>query len=211
MPKRLAKRRAEALQPLIVFQMRQESFALLIQCAQKVIPLGTVYGTPEGGIRLTRYQNREIPVIDIESRIFTTPRPNPVQLEASRISPTDTNGYMNGYTNGYTNGGRNESTVDAVDVLPQPHLLIVDNLQGDPIGIPLPSPPTLRRVPIAAFAPLPALYLSNSPIRCISALVHTNETEPPFFLLNLDQICQGQWALGTTLPAFLPQIVGGVS
>ena len=58
---RLANRRSEPLQKLIVFQIRQERFAVLIQFAKKVVPLGLVYGAPQGGISLTRYQDMKSP------------------------------------------------------------------------------------------------------------------------------------------------------
>jgi chemotaxis signal transduction protein len=148
---KLANRRAEPLQKLIVFRIRQEWFAVPIQFAQKVIPLGLVYGAPQGGISLTRYQDQEIPVIDAEQRIF---------------------------------GQGGDSSAPAE----QRHLMIVDDRQGSLIGIPLDSPPTLRRVTKTAFSPIPTVYLAEGWIRCVNALVTVSENEPPFFLLNLDQL-----------------------
>jgi chemotaxis signal transduction protein len=153
---KLANRRAEPLQKLIVFRIRREWFAVPIQFAQKVVPLGLVYGAPQGGISLTRYQDQELPVIDVEQRIF---------------------------------GQRGDSSVPAE----QRHLMIVDDRQGSQgslVGIPLDSPPTLRRVTKAAFSPIPTVYLAEGCIQCVSALIRGSESEPPFFLLDLDQLLQ---------------------
>jgi len=170
---RLANRRAEPLQKLIVFRMRQEWFAVLIQFAQKVIPLGLVYGAPQGGISLTRYQDREIPVIDIERRVFG----NAVNLSLMPALP----------------GGGDSPVQTSPPPVPenQRHLIIVEDIQGALIGVPIDSPPMLRRVPKSAFAPVPAIYLAEGSIQCVSALITISENEPPFFLLNLDQLQQG--------------------
>ncbi len=169
---RLANRRSEPLQKLIVFRIRQEWFAVLIQFAQKVIPLGVVYGASQGGISLTRYQDREIPVIDIDRRVFS----NAVNLSLMPALP---------------------NSIDASAQKPllpiaenQRHLMIVEDIQGASIGIPLDSPPMLRRVPKSAFSPVPAIYLAEGNIQCVSALITVSENEPPFFLLNLDQLLQ---------------------
>ncbi|NJR39119.1 MAG: chemotaxis protein CheW [Leptolyngbyaceae cyanobacterium CSU_1_4] len=169
---RLANRRAEPLQKLIVFQIRQEWFAVLIQFAQKVIPLGLVYGAPQGGISLTHYQNHEIPVIDIEQRVFG---------KAVNLS----------LPSALTEGSNSSEQNFPLPVLEnQRHLIIVEDAQGSLVGIPMNSPPTLRRVPKSAFSPVPAIYLAEGNIQCVSALITVSESEPPFFLLNLDQVLQ---------------------
>jgi chemotaxis signal transduction protein len=169
---RIANRRSEPLQKLIVFRIRQEWFAVLIQFAQKVVPLGLVYGAPQGGISLTRYQNGEIPVIDIERRIFGNAinlSSTPALLEASHSS---------------------EQNFPQPVLENQRHLMIVGDVQASLIGIPMDSPPMLRRVPKSAFSPVPAIYLIEGTIQCVSALITVSENEPPFFLLNLDQLLQ---------------------
>jgi chemotaxis signal transduction protein len=150
---RIANRRAEPLQKLIVFQIRQETFALPIQFAQKVVPLGLVYGVTPNGVGLTRYGDREIPAIDLEPRVFAAG-----SEMAGEISPGESR-----------------------------HLLVVEDAQGELLGIVLEAPPMLRRVPKSAFAPVPAVYLAEGQIRCISAIIAAGENEPPIFLLNLDQ------------------------
>lgn len=169
---RLANRRAEPLQKLIVFRIRQEWFAVLIQFAQKVVPLGLVYGAPQGGISLTRYQGCEIPVIDIERRIFG---------DMVNLSVMQT---LSGV------GDRPEESFPQPVLENQRHLMIIEDTQGSLVGVPMDSLPTLRRVPKSAFSPIPAIYLAEGSIRCISALVTVSESEPPFFLLNLDQVLQ---------------------
>jgi len=68
---RFARQQKNITQSLIVFTLRREWFALPIDMVQKVIPLGAVYGDPQGtGISLTEYQNKEVVVIDVASRIF---------------------------------------------------------------------------------------------------------------------------------------------
>jgi chemotaxis signal transduction protein len=169
---RLANRRAEPLQKLIVFRICQEWFAVLIQFAQKVVPLGMVYGAPQGGISLTRYQDCEIPVIDIERRVFG----NAVNLSLpSALS-------------GVSSSSEQNSSQSVLEN--QRHLMIVEDIQGSLIGIPLDSPPMLRRVPKSAFSPVPAIYLAEGNIQCVSALITVSENEPSFFLLNLDQLLQ---------------------
>jgi chemotaxis signal transduction protein len=161
---RLANRRAEPLQKLIVFRIRREWFAVPIQLAHKVVPLGLVYGASEGGISLTRYLDQELPVIDVERRIFG----HGVDLSSQPLLP----------------GDASRSAPEE-----QRHLMIVEYQEGL-IGIPLDSPPTLRRAPKSAFSPIPAVYLAEGHIRCVSALITISENEPPFFLLNLDQLLQ---------------------
>ncbi|NJR61659.1 MAG: hypothetical protein HC769_24185 [Cyanobacteria bacterium CRU_2_1] len=79
-------------------------------------------------------------------------------------------------------------------------MLIVQNPQGELIGIPLDSAPSLRRVPRSAFAPLPPTYLTEGGVRCVSALIVLNPKEAPLFLLNLDQLLQSRSTLPITEP-----------
>jgi hypothetical protein len=73
--------------------------------------------------------------------------------------------------------------------------MVVEDREGALVGIPLDSPPMLRRAPKSAFAPIPAAYLAHGTIQCVSALITVSESEPPFFLLNLDLVLQrSAWA-----------------
>ncbi|NJR61658.1 MAG: hypothetical protein HC769_24180 [Cyanobacteria bacterium CRU_2_1] len=69
--RRAANRRAVVTHKMIAFRIQQEWFALPIQAAQRVIPMGQVYGIScQSEISLTRYQDKDIIVIDAERRIF---------------------------------------------------------------------------------------------------------------------------------------------
>ncbi|MBI4785113.1 MAG: chemotaxis protein CheW [Oscillatoriophycideae cyanobacterium NC_groundwater_1537_Pr4_S-0.65um_50_18] len=182
--RRLANRRAEATQKLIVFCIHQTWFTLPIQAAEKVVSLGQVYGAPDGqGLRFTHYQDRQILVIDAKERIFG--RREAIKL----IAPQQT-------------AELQPSPNADLPVFPPAYLLIVQDLQGESVGIPLDSQPTLRRVPLSAFKPLPTAYLVAGNIRCISALV-VIKAESPLFLLNLEQLLQVQTrSLPATLDSF---------
>jgi chemotaxis signal transduction protein len=179
--RRSAKRRAEAIQKLIVFWVQQEWFTLPIQAAQKVTLMDQLYGAPNGeGLQLTHYQNQEILVIDIEHRIFgcSTPALTTRSVSFPAVDPD------------HQRPKASASSSLAPTSRAPVYLLIVQNQYGEPMGIPLTSQPLLRRVPISAFKPLPAAYLAEGSIRCVSAIVVPAEDEPPLFLLNLDQLLQ---------------------
>jgi chemotaxis signal transduction protein len=165
---------AEATQQLIVFRLRNEGFALPIRAAQKVIPMGNVYGALGGtGVSLTLYQDQELLVIDPEHRIF---RGVPFQDSESLALPTEC-----------------ASSLQRTTV--QRYLLVVQSSTGKVVGLPIEEPPSLHRVPTSSFAPLTSDYISYGNIRCISALIKVNNDEPPLFLLNPDQLVQPQQVL----------------
>jgi purine-binding chemotaxis protein CheW len=160
--RRAGKRQPQAFHQILVFAMRHEQFALPIQAVQKVILLGEVYGAAEAGVRLTLYQNREVPVIDLEHRVFETPPVTRAALPPAhaRVNPPQ---------------------------LDPRYLLIVQH-QGEPIGLPVESRPALRRVPVSAFAPLSPLYRAEGNLRCVTALIVPAPEHPPIFLLDLPQL-----------------------
>lgn len=172
---RLRSRKAEFTHQIIVFRLRQEWFALPIQAAQKVIPLGKVYGAGAGSaISLTLYQDREIPLLDIQQRIFGTVtqpslpgNPAPTKQHTSQVDPLQ----------------------------PERFLLLVQTVTGATIGFPLNAQPMLCRVPESAFTPLSATYLIQGQLRCVKCLIIPAPEQPPIFLLNLDQLLQAQFAL----------------
>jgi chemotaxis signal transduction protein len=150
--RRFAKQRGEAVHTLIAFRLRREWFALPIETVQKVIPLELVYDDPlDTGIRLTRYQDREIVVIDIQSRLF----------------------------------GERPQTIASLD---SQYLAIVRGEPDASIGIPLDSPPSLRRVPRSAFGPLPAVDRETGKINCLGATLIQLADHPPLFLLDTRQL-----------------------
>ena len=172
--RRSARRNTVRSQQLIAFHVRKEGFALPIWAVQKVIPMGKIYGAPQGaGVSLTLYQDQELIVIDVERRIF--------REAPSLDSSSSTLGKSCAYGMNDTNQGG--------------YLLIVQSSQGKQVGLPIEEPPSLQRVPESAFAPLTKDYLSEGNIRCVSALIKLNNDEPPLFLLNPDQLIQFQQAL----------------
>jgi purine-binding chemotaxis protein CheW len=171
-------RSSEPTQQLIVFRVLQEWFALPIRAAHKVIPIGPVYGNRQGGVGLTRYQDQDVIVIDIQQRIFGE-QSQSLLPAATEVSP---------------------SLPHKSDAIMQRYLLLLQSPQGEFLGIPLDTFPCLRRVPESAFAPIPPIYLAEGRVRCVSALITAASDEPPAFLLNLSQLVDHP----TGLPAAPP-------
>ena len=224
--RRLANRRAEATQKLIVFRIGQAQFALPIQAAERVVKLDRLYGAPSGsGLQFTHYQNREILVIDAERQIFGThsggfeqsrsllPAPRSA-LESSleRVAPALPDSALSDLEDLDPKDQSASTALVLTPRSPQPdcpqpdrpaYLLILQpehiEVNSEAIGIPLNSPPSLQRVPLTAFRPLPPTYLAEGSIRCVSALIVSKTAseieaslppEPPLFLLNLDLLLQ---------------------
>lgn len=160
---------AIATQKLIVFRLRQEQFALPIQFAYRVVEMGQVYGAQsESSVGLMVYQGRELLVLDIDRLVYASPPPLRPQLPSTTA----------------------EQHKRTTHFLSPQCLLILKTTQGNLVGLPLPSQPELQRVPESAFVPVPANYLAQGHIRCISALVVVDPTSDPLFLLNLNQLIQ---------------------
>ncbi|MBD3881031.1 chemotaxis protein CheW [Phormidium tenue FACHB-886] len=182
---RLANRRVEATQKLIVFYIQQEWFALPIQAAERVLEVEQVYGAPTGnGLQFTHYRDREILVIDAAQRIFGNQN-----AEAEQFSSGDTLPRLQA------------SSHTAAQPLPRPSFLLIlqngtQNVTQERVGIPLYTPPSLQQVPLSAFKPLPSAYLAEGAIQCVSALVVVAD-QPPMFLLNPDLLLQ---TLSRSLP-----------
>ena len=179
--RRYANRKAQPTQQLIIFRLYSEGFALPIRSVQKVIPMGKIYGAPEGGAAgLILYQDQELLVIDVEHRIFKgKPRhrlSSPVHSEdeVNTVPRSD-----------------EEQEQDSG----QGYLLIVQNRAGKIVGLPIDSAPALQRIPESAFTPLTSDYMAEGNIRCASALIVQNKDEPPLFLLNPEQLVQAQQVL----------------
>jgi chemotaxis signal transduction protein len=185
-------RRRPATHQLIVFPLRHERFALPIRYVYKVIPLGQTYGVcHQTGISLTRYQNCDILVIDIQRRIFPD-LPESIPL----LEPVITSSHPDSKKQSLMDASEESSSLSKensqIVQASQRHLLLMQTSQKELIGIPLDVPPSLRRVSESAFSPIPSVYLEQSRIRCISALVALSEQETPVFLLNPGQLLQGQ-------------------
>jgi len=177
--RRSAARKAEPTQQLIVFHLRNEGFALPIRAVQKVIPMGSVYGSAqETGVGLTLYQEQELLVINIEHRIFKTT----LALDAA---PNDAQSLES-----------QSSDFPTVAGIPMGrYLMLVQSSSRKLVGVPLFSPPILQRIPESAFAPLTSDYMTYGHIRCVSAMIMQGPDKSPLFLLNPDQLIQPQQAL----------------
>ena len=163
--RRFAARQTEATQQLIAFRLRQEWFTLPVHAVQKVVQMGKVYGDPQGtGISLTNYQDKELLVVDVGHRIFAE-APNP-DLASEEVKKTN-------------------------DFTQQRFLLIVQSEAGDLVGLPIDSPPAIRRVPESAFTPLPEAYMAQGNIQCISSKMVQLTNQPPLFLLDPNRLVQG--------------------
>ena len=164
--RRFAARQTEATQQLIAFRLRQEWFALPVHAVQKVAQMGKVYGDPQGtGISLTKYQNKELLVVDVGHRIFAE-APNPDLAS--------------------------EVVKNSSDLTQQRFLLIVQSDAGEVVGLPIDSQPAIRRVPGSAFTPLPEAYMVQGNIRCISSKMIQLTNQPPLFLLDPNRLAQRQ-------------------
>ncbi len=173
--RRSAARKAEPTQQLIVFHLRNEGFALPIRAVQKVIPMGSVYGSAQGtGVGLTLYQDQELLVINIEHRIFKTP----LALDAGSPSVSPPSDIL----------PLSENAVGR-------YLMLMQSSSRKLVGVPLSNPPILQRIPESAFAPLTSDYIAYGHIRCVSAMIKQGPDKPPLFLLNPDQLVQPQQAL----------------
>ncbi|MGB7084569.1 MAG: chemotaxis protein CheW [Phormidesmis sp.] len=173
---RSSAQQSEKTQQLVVFEIYKERFALPIKAVFKVAPMGTTYGDPTGlGSSLTVYQGKELMVIDVARHVFGKAF-NPPALPAH--SPT----------NSLTEPPANTTAQTTEQA---GYLIIARSLHNTFVGLPVPHPPKVRRVPISAFSPLPADYVAKVNIQCVSSLVIEPE-KPLLFLLNTEQLTQLQ-------------------
>ncbi len=146
---------------IITFRLDQEWFALMLEKINKVILLNQIYGDPKGtGISLTTYQNQELVVIDVGYKIF-------------------------GNTPNY------QTIIDKFKQKTEPYyLIILENSQKEKIGLPIDSPPKIKRVSETALKPLPQIYLKRENIKCLSSNIIELQDESPshFFVLDKDKL-----------------------
>jgi chemotaxis signal transduction protein len=151
-------RKTEKTKQFITFRLRQEWFALPIATVQRVMPMGKVYGDPQGtGISLTSYQGQEILVVDVGKRIF-----GEVAIQKPAVVKSETNETR--------------------------FLLIVQSDLDRVVGLPIDSTPALRRISESAFTPIPDKYISQGNVRCISSTTIQLNDHPPMFLLEAEQL-----------------------
>jgi chemotaxis signal transduction protein len=70
-------------------------------------------------------------------------------------------------------------------------LLIVQDSQGQLVGLPVDSKPVMRQFLTSAVAPLPATYVTAANIQCVSSLMIQTQEQQPIFLIDPDQLSRG--------------------
>jgi chemotaxis signal transduction protein len=145
----------------ITFRLHQEWFALSLNQVNKVILLEQIYGDPKAtGISLTLYQNKELVVIDVGYKIFG-----------------DSPDY--------------QKIIDKFNQTDQPYyLIILENDQKEKIGLPIDSPPQIKRVSENLIKPLPNIYLQRENIKCLSSNIIelTDQSPSHFFILDKNKL-----------------------
>ncbi len=163
--RRFAQRTKQNSKQLIAFRLRQEWFALPIETVVKVVTMGPVYGDPkQTGISLTLYQNQELLVVDVAHRIFKEAPSSPENNPHQK------------------NQNQEEPR----------YLLIVQSNGQELVGLPIDSPPMIRRVSTNAFVPLPESYLNLGNIQCVSSTIVETKDEKALFLLDPHKLNQPQ-------------------
>ena len=163
---RFAAVQTETTEQLITFCLRQEWFALPILAVEKVIPLGKVYGDPQGtGVSITAYEEREIVVIDVAKFIFQ-------DLSSSAPISTEID--------------TTESELSWLNWEKQRYLVIINlnETNENLLGLPIDSQPVMRRVTKSNFKALPQAYLERGNINCLSEEIVELPEHPPIFVLN---------------------------
>jgi chemotaxis signal transduction protein len=170
--RRLAAQQAESRQRIITFQLRQETFALPLDRMHKVTTIDRLYGDANGtGVSLTTYQGRELVAIDVGQRIFGN-APTVLPPLSSQPKSTVT-----------ANSTRQIEDAQSTDNLVR-YLLILQCEDGNLVGMPIDSPPSIQSIAASAFHPLPAIYQQHSKIHCVSSLSIDLPDRPSIFLLD---------------------------
>ncbi|MGF1513643.1 MAG: chemotaxis protein CheW [Elainellaceae cyanobacterium] len=134
--------KAETNQQLIAFTVRGQQFAVPVGLVNKVVTVDHIYGGFDASQPgLASYLDRQISVINLSQRLFTTALPLLPQSDA--VSPLASLCY----------------------------LLVIQSPTHEFIGLLVETQPSLIRVPTSAFAPVPATYLHAGQIRCIGAII----------------------------------------
>jgi chemotaxis signal transduction protein len=145
---------AQTTKQIIVFMLQTEWFALPIESVKQVLPLGEVYGDPQ------------------QTGVSLTLYQNQDLLVidvGKRIFP---------------HGNQSISNKQNDQIKNDRFLVVVQNQKGEIIGLPIDSPPSLKRPPDSAFSLLPAAYMSAGNIQCVSKLMVDISSDRPYFLLN---------------------------
>ncbi len=144
--RRLAAQQAEATQRMIIFQLSQLTFALPLEKVHKATTFDWLYGDANGaGVLLTTYQGRELTVIDVGNKIFGQAPTVLPPLKSMMASPS--------------------SHAD----LAVGHLLVLQRADGQQIGLPIDSPPSIQSIAASAFLPLTKTDPLHGNLLCVSA------------------------------------------
>lgn len=81
------------------------------------------------------------------------------------------------------------STIELTKKTDRQRFLVVVRINDEElVGLPIDSSPSIKRIPESSFKELPAAYLKNGNIQCVSSMIVTVENEEPLFLLNHQQL-----------------------
>lgn len=176
--RRLRSHKTETTQQVIVFQIQHEWFALPIFAVKKVIPRSDTHGNYHNfGAGLTVYEGRELLILDISHQVFGHRNNDNNQINppsanaASQPIPASTQ-QSTQVTNGY--------------------LLIIYDPQGELVGLPIESSPTVRKFSQSDIVPLPSNYAARVNIQCVSGLIIQSDNQPILFFLNPDHLFRSQ-------------------
>ncbi|MEO0455383.1 MAG: hypothetical protein AAF152_02205, partial [Cyanobacteria bacterium P01_A01_bin.114] len=114
------------------------------------------------GASVTVHHGQEMTVLDVGRHVFGG---SSNHSEHRLLSPSETTDQSSGY------------------------LIIAKTLHHTLVGLPVKSQPTVRRVPLSAFSPLPSDYIDRVNIQCVSALI-VEPDQQPLFLLNTELLSQ---------------------
>lgn len=179
--RRLRSQKGKTTQQVIVFQIQSEWFALPISSVKKVVPRSDTQGDYHNfGAGLTVYEGKELLVLDIAYQVFGNTRG---LASSTDMSPT----------------ARAPKPADTSEQQPtQGYLLIIHSRQGDLVGLPIASSPTVKRFAQSEIVPLPSNYTARVNIQCVSGLIVQPDNQPILFLLNPDQLLHTQPLLPPT-------------
>ncbi|MEM6253106.1 MAG: chemotaxis protein CheW [Cyanobacteria bacterium P01_D01_bin.156] len=170
--RRLRAHRGKAVEQFIVFPIQREWFALPIFSVKKVVPKSEIHGNCDSsGAGLTVYEGKELLVLDISHQVF------------GNILTTESN---------------NPSLPSSEKSSNAEYLLIIRNRQGDLVGLPVASAPSVHRFPKSDIAPLPSSYATRVNMQCVSGLIVQADDQPIIFLLNPEQFLSSQFLLPPT-------------
>ena len=71
-------------------------------------------------------------------------------------------------------------------------LLVVQNSLGEAVGIPIDSPPLVRRLADSSFAPIPQAYLATGNLRYLNSQRITIAKNESFFILDVESLVKSE-------------------